>query len=250
MSIEPSSRPKHLIPLSLPEKISHQEPSPIENEAGENIITAFYKLEKYILTSRQSENALLQERRISKKLQEDLNEAHSVYEKLLKNSETKNRELVLELNRLKAALFEQNSQDGKRKEQIQFLSERLASTRSELFRYKSAWASVLEREREAKLILNETREDKEKTELLQKQCQALSDLLNQERTRNDCLKNDLDKQTTEKNGESERIFRDKLTAELKKEQERLKAESKRLLKAEIESERLLEKARSLNLTLY
>lgn len=111
------------------------------------------KLESLIGYIRQMETALTQERGRARKLRDEWAEAHSLYQQATKDAEARMRELTFNEGRLKAQLQQHEESDTEIKKQIAQIQGELSRTRDELRQYQNAWSSVLQREREAKMII-------------------------------------------------------------------------------------------------
>jgi hypothetical protein len=113
----------------------------------------FDKLEGFIQATRQLEAALQQERARSRKLQDDFKHAQSTYERLLSESQSRARELELDEAKAKASLAAHEANEKTFQSRLDQIAGELRKTQAELSRYRAAWAGVLQREKEAKLIL-------------------------------------------------------------------------------------------------
>lgn len=156
-------------------------PSRDQDPSRAAILGVFDKLEGFVQATRHLEAALDQERRRNKKLQEELQHERSLHENILKDSEVRNRELTVQEAKLRAVFAEHVSNEKRLGELARALSEELKKTKAELHHYKAAWSGVLQREREAKMVLMESDRTSKRLAELESLNKKLSESLSQEK---------------------------------------------------------------------
>jgi chromosome segregation ATPase len=127
------------------------------------------QLEGLAGTLRALESALHQEKEKSRKLAADLAAQSTAQEQALQELRTRNRELELNQEKYKAAVSLHLENENKISQQYKGLNAEYLRLRDELNQYRAAWAEVLQREKEAKLIIAEGDKARERIRDLERQ---------------------------------------------------------------------------------
>jgi|GEM_PF-5574533 len=139
------------------------------------------KLEAFVSATRKLEQALTLERARTRKLQDDFRQTQSTYDRLLGEAEARAREHQIGESKVRATLGEVEKRehaisDREKNAQVEF-----RKVAAELTRYRSAWAQVLDREREAKMILRESTELGKRREELETRAKSAEVTLEEEK---------------------------------------------------------------------
>ncbi len=134
------------------------------------------RLEGFIAASKDLEARLNQERANNVRLKDQLTSSQQTYERLLEEARTQNRELELKNEKRTAALAVANEIEKK-------ITERQQKIAEELYRYRASWDGVLQREREAKMILEDSRKNRERLHEFESHARAVEGELHAERKR-------------------------------------------------------------------
>ena len=144
---------------------------------------AFDSLDGFLSATRQIESALRSERARNKRLSEEVANLHQTYDRLLKELDGRNNELKSNESKMKAAIDEYRSHTSKVEARLRSASQAYHKVKSELDQYRAAWSDVLQREREAKMILKESEETGKKLAVAEQHCRKAEETLSNERTR-------------------------------------------------------------------
>lgn len=125
------------------------------------------KLEGFVAATRQIEAALQQERMRSRRFQEELKGAHEHFERLLTERDFKCRELSLQEGKVRAVLGQERERGNKLEKQASTLKGDVDRLRAELKQYQGQWAVILQREREAKNVIDECNQQRRQIEDLE-----------------------------------------------------------------------------------
>lgn len=137
------------------------------------------------------DQALAQEKERSRKLAEELSAARKSHESVQTQLEARNRELELSHEKIKAALTLHQQNDQKIGQQYRALHAGYLRLRDELNQYRSAWAEVLQREKEAKLIIMEGDKSRERVRELEVVLDRSGREANENRSRSEQLERHL-----------------------------------------------------------
>ena len=121
------------------------------------------KLDSFVVAAKQLETALNHERESTRKLKQDLEEQRNRYERQRREDESALREAGFKENKFQSALKAYQENERRLVSRAQALTTETQKIKEELTQYRSAWADVLQREREAKLILQESDENRRRT---------------------------------------------------------------------------------------
>ena len=138
-------------------------------------------LESVLMSARQMEIALIQERKRFHALQEEMKNAQATYERLLKEARSKADDVYGRELQLKASLSKYQDHDRALREKLATLSAGYRKAMSELQHYKNSWAGVLQREREARMIIQDSQRTINRTSEIEQQNKALTEVLDNER---------------------------------------------------------------------
>lgn len=116
------------------------------------------QLEELVNMAKRLEIALRDERLAKEKLALELKLQAQKFENLLSEERSKAEENLARERRYQAAIHSHQENEKSLNERIRTLTADANAVRTELHKYQQAWATVLEREREAKLIIQESRE--------------------------------------------------------------------------------------------
>ena len=130
------------------------------------------QLEGLAGTLRALEAALQQEKERSAKLAADLAATQAGHDQNTQDLRARNRELELNQEKYKAALSLHLENEKKLNQQHKVLHTDYLRIRDELGQYRSAWSEVLQREKEAKLILVEGDKSRERIRDLESQLET------------------------------------------------------------------------------
>jgi chromosome segregation ATPase len=130
------------------------------------------QLEGLAGTLRGLETALQQEKEKAKKLAAELTAAQAGHEQNTQELRARNRELELNQEKYKAALSLHLENEKKLNQQHKVLHTDYLRIRDELNQYRAAWSEVLQREKEAKLILVEGDKSRERIRELESQLET------------------------------------------------------------------------------
>ncbi|MBI4925936.1 MAG: hypothetical protein HY843_08445 [Bdellovibrio sp.] len=255
----------------MKERIAFLESNNEENlrpPSEENIVSLFYKLEKHILEIRKINDELKEVTQLNLKLKQDLATHQNVYERILKDKDIKLRELTVTENKNKTLLQEYNTQLHEQEQKIKHLVEQNQTYQNELTQYKAAWSEVLKREREAKEVLLECENKLKNDTNLKARINILQDKLEEEKKHNTQLEkttkdfeqelqsslikyHQAQAEVAKLNKSIETLKEDKqnFAKDLMKDREQDKELLKRLIRAELESEMLLEREKLVTQTL-
>lgn len=139
---------------------------------AQSAIAGLGQLEGLASTLRGMETALQQEKEKSRKLTSDLAAAASAHEQNIQDLRSRNRELELNQEKYKAALTLHQENEKKINQQHKVLHTDYLRLRDELNQYRAAWAEVLQREKEAKLIIVEGDKSRERIRELESQLES------------------------------------------------------------------------------
>ncbi len=171
-----TERPNKVIPIGNEYKKENQ----VHRDSEESIVSVFYRMEHFVLAAKQLEESFEKEKQNASLLQEELTESRVLYDRLLSEERSKNHELTLESSKLKASHAQYKNIENSLNSKLKFISEKYKEIRSELYQYKTAWAGVLQREKEAKLIILDGKNSNKKCEeLISKINKLEEDLLQQ-----------------------------------------------------------------------
>ncbi len=129
-------------------------PDEIRNPAS----SMLNQLEELVNMAKRLETALRDERLAKEKVIAESKSHGQKYEQLLTEERTKADESLVRERRYQAAVHSYQENEKALNENIRVMSADLTAIRTELHKYQQAWATVLEREREAKMILQDSRE--------------------------------------------------------------------------------------------
>lgn len=145
----------------------------VQNNTGANAsagaIAGLGQLEGLAGTLRNLEASLAAEKEKNRKLAADLNTAATNHETAMQELRARNRELELNQEKYKAALTLHLDNEKKINQQHKVLHTEYLRIRDELNQYRAAWSEVLQREKEAKLILVEGDKGRERVRELEHQ---------------------------------------------------------------------------------
>lgn len=125
------------------------------------------KLEGFVSATRQIEAALQQERMRSRRFQEELKGAHEHFERLLTERDFKCRELALQEGKIRSVLGQERERGNKLEKQASTLKTEVDRLRAELKQYQGQWSVILQREREAKNVIEECNQQRRQIEDLE-----------------------------------------------------------------------------------
>lgn len=138
------------------------------------------ELESVVLATQQIEVSLQHERAKSARLERTLIDTKANYDRLLSEAKA-----VHEQNRVQLEKFRNVAKEAQEQERSMALkqSETLAELKraeSELQHYKKAWGEVLQREKEAKLVIAENEDLKQRIQIIENRKQGLEEALRSE----------------------------------------------------------------------
>ena len=133
------------------------------------------------------ELSLRQEKLFNSKLKEDLVETQKAYDRIYQETDSKIRDFTIQENKLKAAVSSYREQEQKLIDKCKHLSQDTKRLRSELDQYKLAWGEVLQREKEAKLILEDSAKNHKKALTFEQRSKELAEALTSERQKSQQL---------------------------------------------------------------
>ncbi len=140
---------------------------------------------------------LEEERRRTKKFEKEGRESRETYDRLLNEEKDENRELSIQLSKVRAAHSAQSEYEKTLQERVRGLSEEMRTVRDELGRYKESWALVLEREREAKEVLLHREKDRATLEVATESVKAITKQLQEEKERREQIERHAKRYETE-----------------------------------------------------
>jgi hypothetical protein len=138
-------------------------------------------LDQFVHFGRALEAKLIKTEEKVARLERELKEAHSLYDRLLRDEKTKSTEAALGLNKLQSKLKAQQEAEQLIRVQFDSLSSELATKTAELKQYQERWSSVLQREAEAKVILADSEVQREQRLTLEKRLQQAEATIAEER---------------------------------------------------------------------
>ena len=141
------------------------------------------QLDSFVVAAKQLETALNHERESSRKMRGELHEQQLRNERQTKENEAQIRELTHRGAKLQSALKEYQENEKKLVSRAQALTSELKKIRDELGQYRAAWSDVLQREREAKLILQESEEGRRRMTELEVTLKGLHQALASEKSK-------------------------------------------------------------------
>lgn len=148
---------------------------------AEGSVGVIENLETVLMSARQMEIALVQERKRVRAYQEELNNQQASYERLLVEARAKGDENTQQEVQLKSALSKYQEHDKVLREKLTTLSAGYRKAVAELQHYKNTWAGVLQREREARMIIQDSQRTINRATELEQQNRGLSEALTNER---------------------------------------------------------------------
>ncbi|MBL7714557.1 MAG: hypothetical protein JNL01_03755 [Bdellovibrionales bacterium] len=149
--------------------------------SGANSTGVIDHLESVLSGARQIELALVQEKQKVRALQEEMSAVQATYERLLRDERAKGNEISTKVSQLRAATSTFQENERSLKEKLNTLSSGYRKAIAELQQYRNAWAGVLQREREARSIIQEGQKNVEKIHGLEDQNRKLATSLAIER---------------------------------------------------------------------
>ncbi len=152
-------------------------------DADRPVWSVLDKLDAFASATRELEKALVLEQARGRKSIAELAEVRATYERIVSDGQRRTKELEIRNAKLAAASGEATRREAEVRERARRLSVECRSTREELTRYKAAWAGVLQREREAKLILSESGANSRKHSETEGRARELQTALEGERDR-------------------------------------------------------------------
>ena len=139
------------------------------------------QLESLLAHARHLESALQKERRKSRGLQEELNNAHAMFDRLVHEEKARCGELTVEVGRIRSQLVRQEQLGAELRQKCQAVDQQRRQAVEELKRYQSAWSTVVDREREAQLLVEESRRAIESAREQEQKLKALAQALESEK---------------------------------------------------------------------
>ncbi len=152
----------------------------IQESSGTGV---FERLDSFIVAAKHLETTLATERSQNRRLREEIAEREHIFDRQKKDSEVRVRELSISESKLRAALTQFQENERKLLTRSQSMTAELQKVRDELNQYRSAWNEVLQREREAKMILADSEHSARRLSELEATSRDLGSALKQERTR-------------------------------------------------------------------
>lgn len=135
------------------------------------------KFENFVSIIKNLENGLNQERVRSRKLRDDWSRAHEIHEQTVRELESRVREYSFQETRLKSKIKEQEITENDFKSKLSAIELEFQKSKEELNQYKSSWAEVLQREREAKMVLLDGEQIKKTLADVEARCKRLEEEL-------------------------------------------------------------------------
>lgn len=151
-----NGRPTPVIPLSQGRTFEEEQPARDDVPHAPAMPGVFEKIEALFAATRQLETALSNERNKTKKLKDELGRVQAGYERIIKDAESKNNELSSNEHKFKTALSAYGENEKRLNARLQWLTIEYKKVHKELTQYRGVWSEVLQREREAKLIIRES----------------------------------------------------------------------------------------------
>ncbi len=151
------------------------------NGIADQSVGVIENLETVLMSARQMELGLVQERKRVRALQEELNNVQATYERLLKDARSKGDEISNREIQLKSSLSKFQDNDRILREKLTTLSAGYRKATAELQHYKNTWAGVLQREREARMIIQDSQRTINRATELEQQNKGLGEALDNER---------------------------------------------------------------------
>jgi chromosome segregation ATPase len=145
--------------------------------------SVFDQLEGLVGAARAMEAALSHERGRARKLEAELHDAHSLYDRLIRDEKARANENEAQVSKFRAALSTHEDHARQLQDKFRSLSAEFVKVRDELGQYRAAWAGVLQREREAKMVLADSARRTEKLDELEARSRELGEALNAEKER-------------------------------------------------------------------
>ena len=184
MSAYNNGRPTPILSISNANPLSTLEEEIQPTSAVPNV---FEKIEAIVNATRQLETALSNERIKTRKLREELNSSIGTYDRLLKEAESKNNEITSRNTKLEASLLAFREHEKKLLGRLTVVSAEFKRIKTELDQYKAAWTEVLQREREAKLILREADKNSQRLAELESSNKEMRETLAADKVRKEQL---------------------------------------------------------------
>ena len=149
-----------------------------------NVPNMFAKLDAFVHAAKQLEVLLAQEKNKARKLKEELDNAHATYDRLLQEAHGQSREISIREERLKAALAAYQGYEKKITVQGKAMAQEVRKLKAELSHYKAAWAGVLQREKEAKIFIEESSRLRLRGNELESRCKLAEEALESQKAKN------------------------------------------------------------------
>jgi chromosome segregation ATPase len=131
------------------------------------------------------EIALREERSAKEKLAAEMKAQAQKHEQALDEERAKTQENLARERKYQAAIHSYQENEKLLNEKIRQLTVEISTVRGELHKYQQAWAMVLEREREAKMIIQESRERGQRLNEAEEKLKKLGEELRSERKARD-----------------------------------------------------------------
>lgn len=110
-------------------------------------------LGRFIQIGRALESRLVMSEERVRNLELELKEAHTLFDRMMKDEKTKNTDAALELAKMKSQLQAQREAEQLLKMQFSSVGAELQKRTAELKQFQERWSQILQREAEAKTIL-------------------------------------------------------------------------------------------------
>src|SRR5690606_33604533 len=137
-------------------------------------------IEHALASARTMEAALRTERERMRRMQQSYRRTCLALEDRIREAEARAHESMADRNRQEAALIQQRRREESLLQTARALHQEFKRGQAELKRYQSAWAGVLQREREARDILAESRANKQRREELERRLDRSTEQLQAE----------------------------------------------------------------------
>ena len=139
------------------------------------------QLEDLVTTAKRLETALREERAAKHKLLGEMQSQHLRFDQVLAEERARGNESATRETKFKQALTAYQENEQKTADRIKIAQNELLAAKTELQKYKQAWVNVLEREREAKMIIRESQDRATRLNALDAQLKETGEALLEER---------------------------------------------------------------------
>ncbi|MBC7691920.1 MAG: hypothetical protein H7222_09125 [Methylotenera sp.] len=141
------------------------------------------KMESFLASMRHLEDALNHEKRKTRKVSEDYANAHATYERVVRELQTRVRELEIQERKLKESVDENKNHQEKILHKLREINTEEKKAKAELQHYKAAWADVLVRDKEAKALVQDHQAIRLKLQEMERSHQSMQQSLMAEKSK-------------------------------------------------------------------